>query len=55
VAGDQRPAGPAFKLVIEPVAALPVQMVGGLIQQQIIGAGQKGAAQQSLHPLAAAQ
>ena len=55
VAGDQSPALPAFQLVIEPLPPLAVQMVGRLIQQQIIGARDEGAAQQSLHPLAAAE
>jgi hypothetical protein len=37
--GERSPALPAFQLVIEPLPPLAVQMVGRLIQQQIIGAG----------------
>ncbi len=55
VAGDQSSAVPVFQLLIEPLSPLTVQMVGGLIQQQIIGARDEGAAQQGLHPLAAAE
>jgi hypothetical protein len=43
------------KLVVEPLPALSVEMVGGLIQQQIIGFGSKCCAQQGANALAAAE
>ena len=53
VADDEQRAGPALDDVVEPVAGVGVEVVGGLVEQEHVGASQQQARQAELGDLAA--
>ena len=55
VRGHQHPALIPGKLLVEPLAALPVEVVGRFVQQQVVSIRGECAAQQGTNALATAQ